>query len=187
MATARNSVGIIELSAIHKGFEVQDAVLKNANVDKLVARTICSGKYLVLVRGGVADVADALRVAKDTGAYAVISAIAVDNVDPAVLSAIVGATAIESAPPEAVLIVETFSVASAIKAADACVKEAAGQLLRVHLAMAIGGKAFFVMTGTIDDLKSARTRALELLKDDGMLVGTSLIPSPHADVLREMI
>ena len=44
----RNSIGIIELASIHKGFEVQDAVLKSANVEKLIARTICSGKYFII-------------------------------------------------------------------------------------------------------------------------------------------
>lgn len=45
-----NAIGIIELGSIYKGFAVQDAVLKSANVEKLIARTICSGKYLMIVR-----------------------------------------------------------------------------------------------------------------------------------------
>ena len=39
-----NAIGIIELGSIYKGFAVQDAVLKSANVEKLIARTICSGE-----------------------------------------------------------------------------------------------------------------------------------------------
>jgi microcompartment protein CcmL/EutN len=187
MTLARNSIGVIELSAIHMGFEVQDAVLKHADVQKLVARTICSGKYLVLVRGGVGDVQDAIRVAKEKGAHAIINAISVDNVDPGVIEAIAGATAIEQAPPEAVLVVETFSVSSAIRAADIAVKQSDGRLLRIHVAMAIGGKAFFVMTGSIDGLRSSRTAVLEFLQDEGTLVGSSLVVRPHPDVLREMI
>ena len=59
----KNSIGIIELASIYKGFEVQDAVLKSANVEKLIARTICSGKYLIMIRGSVSDVESALGTA----------------------------------------------------------------------------------------------------------------------------
>ena len=51
-----NAVGIVEVSSIAMGYEVQDAMLKAANVELLVARTICSGKYLVAVGGDVAAV-----------------------------------------------------------------------------------------------------------------------------------
>ena len=52
----KNAIGIIELASIFKGFEVQDMGLKSANVEKILARTICSGKYLIIVRGEIADV-----------------------------------------------------------------------------------------------------------------------------------
>jgi microcompartment protein CcmL/EutN len=185
--SARNSIGIIELTAIHKGFEAQDAILKHSNADKLLARTICSGKYLILVRGGVADVRDALRVAQEAGSYAVVNAVAVDNVDPAIFPAIVGNTLIESPRVDAVLVVESFSVASVIKAADLAVKAGNATLLRIHVAMAIGGKGYFVLTGNIDSLRACLEPALEFLKNEGTLVGTSLITMPHKDVLREMI
>ena len=45
--------------------------------------------------------------------------------------------------------VEAFSVASVIEAADAAVKAANVQLLHIHLAMAIGGKGFVSMTGDV--------------------------------------
>ncbi|MGC9329097.1 MAG: BMC domain-containing protein, partial [Candidatus Hinthialibacter sp.] len=50
------AIGMIELSSIGIGHEVEDAMLKASSVDLLVARTICSGKYVVIVGGEVADV-----------------------------------------------------------------------------------------------------------------------------------
>ena len=49
-----NALGLIELTSIAAGFEVCDAMLKAAAVRLLLARSICSGKYMVLVAGDVA-------------------------------------------------------------------------------------------------------------------------------------
>ncbi len=183
----KNAIGIIELSSIHKGFEVQDAVLTETTVEKLVARTICSGKYVIMVRGEIADVESSIEIAKSTGDYAIINAILIPNVDEAIFPALSGTTTLDSPKVDGMLIIETFSVASAIKAADYAVKEADIVLLRIHVAMAIGGKGLVVMTGSIDALKSALIPAMEYIKEDGMLVGYSLITDPHEDVLRELI
>jgi microcompartment protein CcmL/EutN len=51
----RNAIGIVELSSIAAGFAVTDAMLKAGDVEVLVARTICSGKYLSMIGGSVSD------------------------------------------------------------------------------------------------------------------------------------
>ena len=48
---AKNSIGLIELTSIASGFLGCDAMLKAANVDLVLSRSICSGKYMVMVRG----------------------------------------------------------------------------------------------------------------------------------------
>ncbi|MCL5020275.1 MAG: BMC domain-containing protein [Bacteroidetes bacterium] len=183
-------MAIIELSSIYKGFQVQDEVLKSASVEKLVARTICSGKYLMIVRGDSANVDIAANVAREVGGFSVVNVTAIRNIDPRVFPAISGATTLQINATKkvgAILVIETFSVASAIKAADSAVKEAELDILRVHVAMAVGGKGFVVITGDIDALESAASRAVEVVKDDGMLAGYAIIKNPHEEVLRELI
>ena len=63
MKMAVNAIGIVELSSIAQGFQVQDTMLKAADVKLLVARTICSGKYMVMVGGAV----DEVRSSVDAG------------------------------------------------------------------------------------------------------------------------
>ena len=184
----RNAIGIIELSSIYKGFEVQDAVLKMANVEKLIARTICSGKYLIMVRGEIADVESCLETAREVGGFAIVNATIIPNVDQRIFPAIAGATTLDTSEPvDGLLVIETFSVATAIKAADYAIKEAELNILRIHVAMAIGGKGFIAITGNLDALKSAVIPAIEYLKEEGMLAGYSLIQNPHKDLLRELI
>ena len=51
-----NAIGGVELSSMARGFDVTDTMLKTAPVQLLLARTVCPGKYIVLVTGEVADV-----------------------------------------------------------------------------------------------------------------------------------
>jgi len=59
-----DSIGLLELSSVATGYLAQDAMLKAAPVELLLARTICSGKYIVVVGGDVA----ATTAAVDSGA-----------------------------------------------------------------------------------------------------------------------
>ena len=53
---AEKSIGLIELSSIAAGFQVADTMLKAGNVRLLLSRSICSGKYMVLIGGDTAAV-----------------------------------------------------------------------------------------------------------------------------------
>jgi microcompartment protein CcmL/EutN len=184
------AVGIIELASIYKGYEVQDAVLKAASVEKLIARTICSGKYLMVIKGQVADVEAAIAVATKVGGFSVINATTIPNIDPRIFPALAGCTILERRAPEkvgALLIIETFSVVSAIKAADFAVKEAPLEIMRIHVAMAVGGKGFVVITGDIGSLEAAVRPAIEYCKEEGLLAGYTIIRNPHEDVLKELL
>jgi len=183
-----NAIGIIELCSLYKGYEVQDQVLKSEFVEKLLARSICSGKYLILVRGRVADVESALDNAREIGDFAIVSTLVIPNVDERIFSAIVGSTLLEdNKDVSGLAVVETYSVAAAIKAADYALKEAEVNILRIHVAMAIGGKGLLVLTGDIEPLRSALNPVLEFIENEGTLAGHTLITNPHEDVLKDLV
>ena len=77
------------------------------------------------------------------------------RVHPSVLHAISQSVEIDSRNLRSIGVIETFSAASIIDAADAAVKSANVTLLKVHLAMALGGKGFVLMAG---DVSSVRQR-----------------------------
>jgi microcompartment protein CcmL/EutN len=185
--TEKNCIGVVELASLYKGFEVQDAVLKSANVEKMLARTICSGKYIIIVRGEIADVESALETAREVGGFAIVNAVLIPKIDEKVFPAIVGGTTLDSSSVDGLVVLETFSVAAAIKAADLAVEEADIDIMRIHVAMAIGGKGLVVLAGNIDALKASIVPALDYLKEDGTLAGYSLITNPHESVLRELL
>src|ERR1019366_8298884 len=175
---AKNSIGLIELTSIAAGFLACDAMLKAANVDVVLSRSICSGKYMVMVRGAVAAGVSGAR-------FSVIDSFVIPNLHEAVFPAISGATKVETL--EALGIVESFSVASLIEGADAAVKTANVQLIEIRLAMALGGKAFVTMTGDVAAVESAVDAAAQVVGQKGMLVNKVVIPHPRPELLNEMI
>ena len=182
---ANNSLGLIEMTSIAAGFQVCDAMLKAANVELVLSRSICSGKYMVMVRGDVADVQAAVSAGTSAGHFSVIDSFVIPNLHESVFPAIGGASKVETM--EALGIVESFSVASLIEGADAAVKAANVQLIEIRLAMALGGKAFVTLTGNVSAVQAAVDAAAQVVGQKGMLVNKVVIPGPRPELLTEMI
>ena len=182
---AKDSIGLIELTSIAAGFQTADAMLKAAAVDLLLSRSICSGKYMVMVRGDVAAVEAAVAAGTDAARFGVIDSFVIPNLHEAVFPAIAGSSKVEAL--EALGIVESFSVASLIEGADAAVKAANIQLIEIRLAMALGGKAFVTLTGSVAAVESAVAAGAQAVGAKGMLVNKVVIASPRAELLNEVI
>ncbi len=162
-----------------------DAMLKAAEVEILLSRTICSGKYMVLVGGDVAAVTSAVEAGTTIGEGSVIDTFIIPNVDESIFPAISGITKVEAL--EALGIIESFSVASLIEGADAMAKSAKVQLVEVRLAMALGGKAFAAVTGSVAAVTAAVDAGAAMIGRKGLLVNKVVIPQPRPELLNEMI
>jgi microcompartment protein CcmL/EutN len=182
---AKNSIGLIELTSIAAGFQTCDAMLKAADVDLMLSRSICSGKYIVMVRGDVAAVQASVEAGVAAARFAVIDSFVIPNLHEAVFPAISGASKVEEL--EALGVVESFSVASLIEGADAAVKAANVRLIEIRLAMALGGKAFVTLTGNVAAVEAAVDAGAQVVGQKGMLVNKVVIPSPRPELLNEMI
>ena len=66
--------------------------------------------------------------------------------------------------------IETFSASSIIEVADAAVKAADVTLFRVHLAMALGGKGFVLLTGDVASVEAAVAVGSRIAGEEGILV-----------------
>lgn len=182
---SKNSIGLIELGSVAAGFEVCDEMLKAADVELVLARSICSGKYMVMVRGEVGAVEASVEVGKRASRFSLIDCFMIPNVHESIFPALSGITKVEKL--EALGIIESFSVASMVEAADAAVKSANVQLLEIRLAMALGGKAFVTMTGSVADVRSAVDVGAAVVAAKGLLVNKVVIPNPRPELLNEMV
>ena len=181
----KNAIGLVELSSIATGFLVVDTMLKAAQVDLLINRTICSGKYLILVAGDVASVEASVAAGISIGATSIIDSCIIPNIDPGIFPAISGNVIIKSFGALGVL--ESFSVAALIEGADQAVKAADVQLLEIRLAMALGGKAFAKFTGDVAAVEAAVEAGAGQIAKRGLLVNKVVIPAPSKELLGELI
>ncbi|NLI28928.1 MAG: BMC domain-containing protein [Nitrospiraceae bacterium] len=175
-----HAIGLLELTSIAKGIEAADAMLKASQVDLLEAKPICPGKYIVLVAGDVAAVQSSVDAGKSIGTDAVVDDFVLSNVHPNVISAIGAASPVTDI--RALGIIETFSVASLIVAADTAAKAADVNLLEIRTGMGIGGKSFVTMTGDVSSVQAAVDAGTGLAAERGMVVERVVIPSPHAQL-----
>jgi microcompartment protein CcmL/EutN len=181
------SIGLIELSSVATGYMVEDAMIKAASIQLLLARSICSGKFLIAVAGDVASVKTAVEAGGEVAGAALIERRQIARVHPSVLQAISQTVEIDPKQLRSIGVIETFSAASIIDAADAAVKSANVQLLRVHLAMALGGKGFAMMAGDIASVQAAVAAGSKAAAEEGMLVGRGVIPAPSEELFRDYI
>ncbi len=181
----KNSIGLVELSSIAAGFLVADAMLKAAEVEILLSRTICSGKYMVLVGGDVAGVTASVEAGIAIGEGTVIDTFVIPNVHASLFPALGGTAKVTSL--EALGIIESFSVASMIEAADAAAKAAKVQLIELRLAMALGGKAFVTLTGDVAAAQAAVDAGAAVVASKGLLVNKVVIPAPRRELLSEIV
>ena len=181
----RNSIGLIELGSIAAGYEVCDAMLKASDVELILARSICSGKYMVMVRGDVAAVQASVQAGSTAGHFCLIDTFVIPNVHESIFPAIRGAGRVEAL--EALGVIESFSVASLIEGADVAAKSANVRLVEIRLAMALGGKAYVSLTGSIAAVNSAVEAGAAVIAGKGLLTNKVVIPNPRPELLTEMI
>lgn len=180
-----HAIGLVELSCIATGIESADIMAKTADVTILLAKTTCPGKYIVLVGGDVSSVQQAVNAGAELGGVAVIDQFVIPNVHRSILPAISGAT--EIGEIKAIGIIETFTVASLIEAADAAVKAAEVEPLRLHLAFGIGGKSYTVLTGEVASVKAAVETGSAVASEKGNLVQKVVIPRPAKPLLEHLM
>jgi microcompartment protein CcmL/EutN len=178
------AVGLVELDSIAVGFAVADLMVKKAPVTVVEASPICPGKYLILVTGDEASVAEAVDSGINYAPERVVDKTVIPNLHPGVVPAIAGVS--EIGELVSLGVVEVFAVATAIRAADAAVKEAEVSLIEIRVASGLGGKCYFTLTGELPSVEAAVAAGANLAREEGMLLSRVVIPAPHRD-LREII
>ncbi|KNZ68966.1 microcompartments protein [Thermincola ferriacetica] len=175
------AIGLLEMKSIARGITAADEMVKAADVKLLQAMPVCPGKFIALVAGDVGAVQSSIKAGMARAADQVIDTLILPNVHRSVFPALSGTNAIEKI--RSLGIVETYSVASAITAADVAAKAASVDLLEVRLARGLGGKSFFLLSGEVSAIKSSINAAVQKLREDGFYAGAEFIAAPHKDLL----
>lgn len=183
--SVKRALGLIELRSIARGMKTTDAILKAADVELLRAHVVCPGKYIILVAGSISQVKNAVALGQQIAPEVVVDHFILSNVHPSIFPALTATTEIENV--KAIGVIETFTLAASIVAADLAVKAAPVDLIEIRLPFAMGGKAFTVFTGEVSAVRSAVNTAAEKLKDEGVIDSFEVIPSPHKDLIEKLL
>ncbi len=183
-STHTNAIGMVEFNSIAVGIEAADAMLKISQVDLIIAKTICPGKYIAIVKGDTAAVRASIEEGRRVGAIACVDDFVIPNVHDQIFPAFVSST--PQYEVNAIGILETFSAASCVLAADRAAKTAKIYLMEIRLGIGIGGKAFFTMTGDVAAVRSALEAAAMVSQEAGLLVRKVLIPQPREEIFNSL-
>jgi len=173
-------VGIIELTSIADGFLVLDTLVKKSPVTIMRAETINPGKYLIAITGDVASVEAAMDEGLETGGTGIHDHILLRNLDEKFFSAI--HQCVVPQQWDALGFLETYSVVSALEAADTAVKIAAVQVVEIAAGNETGGKAILKINGPVGDVTIAMEKIAAIAREKGQLCRDVIIPGPHSDI-----
>ena len=173
------ALAVIETDSIARGFVVLDALVKKAPVVVKIARPVSPGKFVIVFGGDVDSVFESIEAARIVAGSDVIDELFLPGVHPQVLPAIERHVAAEDG--EAIAIVETSTVAAAVLAADTALKAVDVSVVRMHLALGVGGKGWFTLAGELADLEAAVDAVKHVVAAE-RLVAVEVIARPHAEI-----
>lgn len=178
-SSAYESVAVVEIQSIARGYATLDAIAKRARVHVRLARACSPGKFIILFGGDVASVGESLEAAREVARSELIDELFLALAHPELLRAMEGHAAVE--PGDAVVVLEFATVASTLRAADIALKACQVAVVRMRLALGLGGKGYFVLMGTLADVEAAADAARQGTPED-KLVAIELIAQPHPEV-----
>lgn len=178
------SIGVIELKSVPKGVEATDAALKSAGVEMVAAHPACPGKYEIILTGSISNVtASVEHVVEKFGSYVIDSSI-MGRIDEQVITALFGTQ--QGVKKGSLGLIETFSAATTIKAADIAVKTARVDIFDLRVSRGMGGKGVVLLTGEVGDVTAAVEAGSNYAKQSGQLSSNAVIAAPHEELWNQL-
>lgn len=179
------TIGFLELNSIARGVLAADMMLKAAEIKLVYARPSCPGKYQILITGEVSAVESAMQAGEETAPKNLVDRLVIPRVHPQVIEAINMSCAPSQLKSLGVL--EFFSVAAAVTAADAAVKAAGITLIEIRLGTGIGGKSFVTFTGDVSAVEASTKAARQAVLGSAALVDAVVIPHPDKGLYSSLL
>jgi len=179
------AIGLVEYKTVSSGITAADILVKTADVELVQAETVCPGKYYALITGELSAVRSAIDAAKRALPDKLIDEFMLGNPHDGIYPAIYGTTTVEN--PRALGILETYSIASAIVAADTAAKTSDVKLLELRLARGMCGKSYLLLTGEVAAVSAAIEKAKAGAGENGMFLDSSVIAGPDMKLWQKIL
>lgn len=174
------ALGVIELASIARGVVVVDAMVKKAPVTIHSTRPVSPGKHVIVAVGGVAEIEEAMAAGLEAAGDRLVDRLLLPHVHPQLPPRLDG-TAATHPGYDSVGVLEVASVAGTLAAADAALKAADVTLVELRLAVGIGGKGYFSLSGKLEEIQAAAEAGQGAITP-AAIVGVEIVPAPHEDL-----
>lgn len=179
------AIGMVEYATVSTGILAADTLVKTAEVDIIEAQTVCPGKYIVIISGELSAVRAAVDASKTQFDEKLVDSFVLGNPHDSIFSAIYGTTHIENV--EALGVLETYSAASIIVAADVAAKTASVDLIELRIAKGMCGKSYMLITGSVASVTAAIEKTKRQISDKGFFLDSSVIAKPDEKLWQTLL
>lgn len=180
-----STIGCIELNSIAVGIHAADEMIKAAEVQLVMARPTCPGRYIAIVTGDTSAVTSSVEVGRAIGGDMVVDWFTIPSVHYQVIPALSGTSIVT--PVDSLGVIEICTTASCILAADAAAKAGLVDLLEIRMAAGLGGKAFVLMTGDVSSVQASVDAGVAGVGDGGPVLSHVVIPSPSKGLIEQIV
>lgn len=185
--TFKNAIALVEFNSIAHGIAFADEMVKGGDIKLLDNYPTCPGKHIIIVSGDTDAVKQAVKNGFTVGKDFVLESSIIPNVHEDVLKGTMGISSVSLKEIDAIGIIESFSIIKCVEAADMALKESKVKLVDMRLGKALGGKAFFILTGEVGAVKSSIMVAVDFLKENTNLVQYKIIPAPSEELKKSLL
>ena len=179
------AIGMVEYATVSTGVQAADTLVKTAEVEIIEAQVVCPGKYIVIISGELSALKASVDACKMRYGEKLVDSFVLGNVDDGVFPAMYATVDVEN--PRALGVMETYSGASAIVAADAAAKTADVTLVELRIARGMCGKSYLFLTGEVAAVSAAIENANAAAGDKGMFLDSSIIPNPDPKLWEKIL
>lgn len=179
------AIGMVEYRTVSTGIQAADLMLKTADVDIIEAQTVCPGKYIVILKGDLSAINSSINAAKFEYPTELIDSFILGNPHESIFSAIYGTSQIKN--KRALGVLETYSAASIIVAADEAAKTSIVDLIELRIAKGMCGKSYMMLTGDVAAVSAAIEKAKKVVGENGMMLNSSVIANPDEKLWKTIL
>src|SRR5512141_305739 len=145
-----SALAVLDFQDIPAGVYAVDAILKKAPIAFVRAGTVTRGRYLVLFGGSTASTAESLKEARDLSGSSIIDFAFLPDVHDELYAGVFGKKRKSSG---SLLILETETASSIVRAVEAALKGTPVELVEIRLSdTGLSGKGMALLAGTLHDV-----------------------------------
>ena len=171
-----DALAAVELDGLARGARIVDDILKAAQVRVIMSEVYSGPRHMVLFDGEIEALSRAFDVALVVGGDRMVDAMLLPHAHPSLKAALRGRMMTQFDTDDAILLVETETLAATFRSVDVALKAVPLGLTNWRLGRGIAGRGVFALRGEHANLEAAEEVIVEAA--GGGLLECQLIPRP---------